>query len=85
MTSVIMTYMIYTFSWGWFFIGIIVLAASVALTVWYRVIADNFGNGVSSYDRYRLWGLIGCGLGFIVMLNLHTYLLVLFFSQLFGR
>jgi hypothetical protein len=85
MTSVIMTYMIYTFSWGWFFIGIIVLAASVALTVWYRVIADNFGNGVSSYDRYRLWGLIGCGLGFIVMLNLQTYLLVLFFSQLFGR
>jgi hypothetical protein len=80
-----MTYMIYTFSWGWFFIGLIVLAASVALTVWYRVIADNFGSGVSSYDRYRLWGLIGCGLGLIVMVNLHTFLLVLFFSQLFGR
>jgi hypothetical protein len=76
--------MIYAFSWGWFFIGLIVLAISVALTVWYRVVADNFGNGVSSYEQYRLWGLIGCGLGFVVMVNLHTYVLGLFFSQLFG-
>ena len=75
----------YTFSWGWFFIGFIVLAAGVALTVWHRPIADNFGSGVVSYERYRLWGLIGCGVGLIVMLNLHTFFLGLFFSQLFGR
>ncbi len=80
-----MSYMEYTFTWGWFFIGLIVLAASVALTVWHRVIADNLGSGVVSYDRYRLAGLIGCALGIVVMLNLHTFLLVLFFSQLFGQ
>ena len=76
--------MTYTFSWSWFFIGIIVLLASGALTAWYRPIADNFGSGVSSYDRFRLWGVIGCGIGFILMLNLHTLILTVIFSQFFG-
>ncbi len=83
MTSGIINLMEYTFSWGWFGIGLLVLAASVALTVWYRPIADNFGSGVASYERFRLWGLIGCGIGFIMMLNLHTLLLGWFFSMLF--
>lgn len=74
----------YTFSWSWFGIGILVLLAGVALTVWYRQIADMFGSGVSSYERFRMWGLIGCLLGFVVMLNIHTLLLGWFFSLLFG-
>ena len=74
----------YTFSWGAFFVGIIILALGAALTIWYRPIADNFGSGVGSYDRYRLVGLIGCGLGIVVMLNIHTLILTLVFSQLFG-
>ena len=73
----------YTFSWSWFFIGILVFLASAALVVWYRPIADNFGSGVGSYDRFRMWGLIGCGIGFIMMLNLHTVILRLIFSQFF--
>ena len=76
--------MTYTFSWGWFFIGIIILLCSGGLTAWYRPIADNFGSGVSSYDRFRLWGLIGCGVGLVVMLNLHTLILTLIFSRIFG-
>ena len=83
MTSGIMSYMEYTFSWGWFSIGLLVLAAGVALTVWHRPIADNLGSGVVSYEKYRMWGLIGCGLGFIFMLNLHTLFLSWFFSMLF--
>jgi len=74
----------YTFDWGAFILGILILAASGALVVYYRPIADNFGSGAASYDSYRIWGLIGCGLGLVVMLNLHTFLLTLFFSQLFG-
>ena len=74
----------YNFSWGWFMIGIILTCASVALTVWYRPIADNFGSGVSSYERFRLWGLIGCGVGILVMLNIHTLILTAIFSSLFG-
>lgn len=74
----------YTFSWGAFFVGILILAAGAALTIWYRPIADNIGGGVSSYDKYRLAGLIGCGLGLLVMLNLHTLILGLIFGSLFG-
>ena len=74
----------YTFSWGWFFIGILTLLAGSALTVWYRPVADNFGSGVSSYERYRMWGLIACGVGLMVMLNIHTILLTWFLGMLFG-
>ena len=76
--------MTYYFSWNWFFIGIVVLAAGVALTVWYRPIADSIASGVSSYEKFRLYGLIACLLGFVVMLNLHTMLLNWFFGMLFG-
>ncbi|HET9054124.1 MAG TPA: hypothetical protein VFM90_08125 [Cyclobacteriaceae bacterium] len=74
----------YTFSWGAFFVGIIILGLGTALTLWYRPIADNFGSGVASYDRYRLVGLIGCVLGVLVMLNIHALLLGVIFSQFFG-
>ncbi len=74
----------YSFSWSWFLIGMIVTAAGAALVIWYREVADNIGGGVGSYERYRLWGLIAVGVGFIVMINLHSTLLRLFFSSIFG-
>ena len=74
----------YEFSWSWMFIGMLIVAAGTALEVWYRPIADNFGNGVGSYERFRLWGLIGIGVGLAVMLNLHSLLLSLLFSSIFG-
>ena len=74
----------YTFSWGTFFVGALILLAGAALTAWYRPIADNLGGGASSYDRYRLAGLIACGVGLIVMLNLHTLLFGWFFGMFFG-
>jgi len=73
----------YEFSIGWFFVGLIILVAGVAFLKWYQVIADNLGGGVGSYDRYRLWALITCALGFVVMVNLHTMLLQWFFGMLF--
>lgn len=75
----------YEFSWSWFFIGTLVTAASAAVVVWYRPISDNLGSGASSYDRFKFWGLIGVLVGFVMMLNLHTVLLTLFFNSLFGR
>jgi len=75
----------YTFSWGSFFFGLIILGLGVALTLWYQQIADAVGGGVSSYDRYRLTGLICCALGAIVMLNLHTFILGSLFSSVFSR
>jgi len=75
--------MTYEFSVGAFFVGLIILAAGVAFAKWYQVIADNLGSGVASYDRYRLWAFITCGLGLVVMVNLHTMILQWFFSMLF--
>ena len=73
----------YEFSIGSFFIGLLILIGGAALVRWHQVVADNFGSGVASYDRYKLWALIACVLGFIVMLNLHTFILTWFFSMLF--
>ena len=70
----------YSFSWGAFFVGALILGLGAALTIWYRPLADNLSGGASSYDRYRLAGLIACGVGLLVMLNLHT----LIFSWFFG-
>jgi hypothetical protein len=75
--------MTYEFSVGAFFVGLIILAVGVAFAKWYQVIADNLGSGVSSYDRFRLWAFITCGLGLVVMVNLHTMILTWFFSMLF--
>ncbi|MDX2776268.1 hypothetical protein PV379_02740 [Streptomyces caniscabiei] len=70
----------YEFSVGSFFVGLLILAAGIAFVKWHQVIADNFGSGVASYDRYKLWAFITCSVGLVVMLNLHTMLLTWFFS-----
>ena len=78
--------MSYEFSFGSFFIGLLILAAGVAFAKWHQQVADNLGSGVASYERFKLWAFITCGLGFLVMLNLHTLILGWFFSMLFpGR
>ena len=75
----------YEFSVGSFFFGLIILIAGVVFVKWHQKIADNLGSGISSYDRYKLWAFITCGLGFIIMLNLHMVILSWFFNMLFHR
>ncbi len=70
----------YEFSWGWFFIGCIVMVIGIIFVRYYQVVADNLGGGAGSYERYRLYGVIACLVALIVMLNLHTTML----SWLFG-
>ena len=78
--------MTYEFSFASFFIGLLILVAGAAFVRWHQVIADNMGSGVASYERYKLWAFITCGVGLVVMLNLHIVLLGWFFSMLFpGR
>ena len=75
----------YTFDIGTFFIGIIILIVGVAFMRWHQAIADNFGGGVTSYDKYKLWALGACVLGFLVMLNLHWFILGNIFKLIFNR
>ena len=62
----------YEFSFGAFFIGLIILAIGAIGIIYHQKIADNIGSGVGDYERYRLWALIACGIGIVVMLSLHT-------------
>ena len=73
----------YIFSWGSFVFGIIILIISACIVVWHRQLADTFSSGASSYERYQLWGVIGCVLGLLVMTNLHTLILSAFLGLFF--
>jgi len=73
----------YEFSWASFGIGLLILAVGAALIAWHRPLADTMASGVSSYERFKFWGLIGCGLGIIVMLNLHVMILRWIFGAFF--
>lgn len=68
------------FSVGWFMLGLVILIAGGAVVVFYRQISENLASGVSSYDRVKLFGVIACGVGLVIMMNLHTLLLRLFVS-----
>ncbi len=65
----------YEFSIGSFFVGLLILAAGVAFMRWHQWVGDNFGSGFSSYDRYKLWALITCIVGLVVIVNLHVVIL----------
>ena len=75
----------YEFSVGSFFLGLAILAAGVAFVKWHQPIADNLGGGVSSYDRYKLFAFITCGVGLIVMVNLHAVILTWVVRSIFPQ
>ena len=75
--------MTYEFSLGSFFLGLLILAIGVAFVKWHQQVADNFGGGVSSYDRYKMWAFIVCGVGLVVMVNLHVMILTWIFTTFF--
>ena len=75
----------YELSAGAFFIGLLILVAGVVFVRFHQVIADNLGSGVASYDRYKLYAFIACGVGLLVMLNLHSLILGTLLGSLFGR
>lgn len=75
----------FTFDFGWMFTGIVIAAVGGAIVIFYRQIADNLANGVSSYDRVKLFGIITVVVGLIVTMNLHTFLLSLILNLVTGR
>ena len=75
----------YEFSFGAFIFGIIVLIAGGILVLFHQKFADHLGSGINSYDRFKLAGLIGCVLGFILMTSLHSIPLNMLVDMLFNR
>ena len=55
--------------------GTLILVCGVAFVRWHQWVADNFGGGVGSYERYKFWATITCLVGFTVILNLHVLIL----------
>ena len=74
----------FTFDFGWMVAGLAITAVSGAVVIFYRQIADNLANGVSSYDRVKLFGIIGVVVGLIVTMNLHTLILTFVFRLVGG-
>ena len=77
--------MLYQFSFGALFFGILVMAAGGLVVIYHQKIADNLGSGIGSYDRFKFWGLVTCGVGFIIMFSLHTIPLNWILNSLFGN
>ncbi|MBR3157226.1 hypothetical protein IKF20_02230 [Candidatus Saccharibacteria bacterium] len=75
----------YEFSIGWLFGGLAITLAGGLIVIFYKQIADNLVNGVSSYDKVKLFGVITAVVGLICTANLHTFLLGLLVNLLFGR
>ena len=75
----------YEFSIGSFFIGLIIMIAGALFLRFNKPIADNLGSGVASYDHFKLAALITCGVGFLVCLNLHWFILANLLGMFFNR
>lgn len=75
----------YSFSFGWLFGGLAIALAGALIVVFYKQIADNLANGVSSYDHVKLFGVITIVVGLICTANLHTFILGWLVNLMFHR
>lgn len=75
----------FTFDFGWMVGGLVIAAAGGAIVIFYRQIAENLANGVSSYERVKLFGIITIVVGLIVTANLHTFILTLLVRLITGK
>ena len=75
----------FTFDFGWMFGGLGIALAGGLIVVFYKQIADNLANGVSSYGHVKLFGVITVIVGLLITANLHIFLLQLIVKLLFGK
>ena len=75
----------YEFSLGWMFGGLLITLAGGLVVIFYRQISESLANGVSSYERVKLFGVITIILGLIITANLHIFLLTMLTNLMFGK
>ena len=74
----------YEFSTAWFATGFAIVVIGGLLLKYHMWVADNFGGGIGSYDRYKLAAVITIVFGLLAMVNVHTLLLGWLLSGLFS-
>ncbi len=75
----------FTFSIGWLIGGLVIAAAGGAVVFFYKPIADNLANGVSSYTNMKKFGVIAIIIGLLMAANLHTFVLTLLVKFIAGK
>lgn len=75
----------FTFSFGWMFGGIGIIIAGGLVIIFYRQIAENLANGVSSYEKVKLFGIITIVIGFLLATNLFPLVMTALVRLLFNR
>lgn len=75
----------FTFDFGWMIGGLFIAFTGGLIVIFYRQIADNLANGVSSYERVKLFGVITIIVGLLITANLHIFILTLITNLLFNR
>lgn len=75
----------FTFDFGWMALGLVIAAAGGAVVFFYRQIAENLANGVSSYEHVKLFGVITIIVGLLITANLHTFVLSLIVHLVTGK
>ena len=72
----------YEYSLGASLLGLVIMTAGALMVIFHQKIGNYIFYGTSGYDKVRLWGLIACAIGFILLANLHNLLLSLLLSIL---
>lgn len=63
--------------------GLAITLAGALVVIFYRPIAENMANGVSSYEKVKLFGIIAVIIGLLTTSNLLLFVFNLLFGFLF--
>ena len=75
----------FEFNIGWMFGGLAIALVGGLIVLFYKQIADNLANGVSSYGHVKLFGVVTIVIGLLITANLHTFILNLLVHLIFGK
>ncbi len=75
----------FEYSIGWMFGGLLIALVGGLIVIFYKQIADGLANGVSSYERVKLFGVITIIIGLLITANLHVVVLSFFVNIIFGK
>lgn len=76
--------LMYSFSWIWFFVGIIVSIVGALTLKYYDKVSEAVGSGVVGYQRWKIVGLVTFAAGVFIALNLHTLIIEFVARLIFG-